>query len=122
MSDLEYAPGETSVETPLPDVLRKRSGVCQDFAHLMIACLRSRGLAARYVSGYLRTNATARRRPARVMGQRSSERAHPMPGWLSTARRSAGSSSTRRTIAAPARITSPSPGGAISAMSHRCAA
>ena len=34
---------------------RKRRGVCQDYAHLMIACLRSRGLAARYVSGYLRT-------------------------------------------------------------------
>lgn len=56
--ELEYAPGETSVETPLQDVLRKRSGVCQDFAHLMIACLRSRGLAARYVSGYVRTNTT----------------------------------------------------------------
>lgn len=56
--ELEYAPGETSVETPLQDVLRNRSGVCQDFAHLMIACLRSRGLAARYVSGYVRTNTT----------------------------------------------------------------
>jgi len=56
--ELEYAPGETSVETPLKDVLRNRSGVCQDFAHLMIACLRSRGLAARYVSGYVRTNTT----------------------------------------------------------------
>jgi transglutaminase-like putative cysteine protease len=55
-AEMKYAPGETSVETPLPDVLDRRSGVCQDFAHLMIACLRSRGLAARYVSGYLRTN------------------------------------------------------------------
>ena len=54
--EIEYAPGETSIETSLKDVLRDRSGVCQDFAHLMIACLRSRGLAARYVSGYLRTN------------------------------------------------------------------
>jgi transglutaminase-like putative cysteine protease len=54
--ELEYAPGETSVETPVKDVLRTRSGVCQDFAHLMLACLRSRGLAARYVSGYLRAN------------------------------------------------------------------
>lgn len=66
--DLEYAPGETSVETPLPDVLRKRSGVCQDFAHLMIACLRSRGLAARYVSGYLRTNATRAAAPGESQG------------------------------------------------------
>jgi transglutaminase-like putative cysteine protease len=54
--ELDYAPGETSVETPVKDVLCNRSGVCQDFAHLMLACLRSRGLAARYVSGYLRAN------------------------------------------------------------------
>ncbi len=52
--ELTYAPGETAVGTPLREVLKKRRGVCQDFAHLMIACLRSRGLAARYVSGYLR--------------------------------------------------------------------
>jgi len=52
--ELRYAPGETSVATPLIDVLQQRRGVCQDFAHMMIACLRSRGLAARYVSGYVR--------------------------------------------------------------------
>ena len=52
--DMKYAKGETTVRTPLREVLKKRRGVCQDFAHLMIACLRSRGLAARYVSGYLR--------------------------------------------------------------------
>ena len=52
--ELKYAPGETAVGTPVREVLKKRRGVCQDFAHLMIACLRSRGLAARYVSGYLR--------------------------------------------------------------------
>ena len=52
--EVRYAPGETEVSTPLMEVLEKRHGVCQDFAHLMIACLRSRGLAARYVSGYLR--------------------------------------------------------------------
>ncbi|MEJ0008473.1 MAG: transglutaminase family protein [Steroidobacteraceae bacterium] len=52
--ELKYAPGETDVSTPLMEVLEKRHGVCQDFAHLMIACLRSRGLAARYVSGYIR--------------------------------------------------------------------
>jgi transglutaminase-like putative cysteine protease len=52
--ELRYAPGETEVSTPLMEVLEKRHGVCQDFAHLMIACLRSRGLAARYVSGYIR--------------------------------------------------------------------
>src|SRR5580658_507994 len=52
--ELRYAPGKTTVSTPLMEVLEKRHGVCQDFAHLMIACLRSRGLAARYVSGYIR--------------------------------------------------------------------
>lgn len=41
---------------PLQEVLERRRGVCQDFAHLMIACLRSLGLPARYVSGYLLTS------------------------------------------------------------------
>ena len=52
--ELRYAPGETEVSTPLMEVLQTRRGVCQDFAHLMIACVRSLGLAARYVSGYVR--------------------------------------------------------------------
>jgi transglutaminase-like putative cysteine protease len=52
--ELAYSPGETSIATPLAEVLENRRGVCQDFAHLMIACLRSRGLAVRYVSGYIR--------------------------------------------------------------------
>jgi transglutaminase-like putative cysteine protease len=43
------------VSTPLDQVIQQRRGVCQDFAHLMIACLRSLRLPARYVSGYLRT-------------------------------------------------------------------
>jgi transglutaminase-like putative cysteine protease len=45
----------TTVRTPAEEVLRERKGVCQDFAHLQIACLRSLYLPARYVSGYLRT-------------------------------------------------------------------
>ena len=45
----------TDVATPVSEVLRKKAGVCQDFAHLMLACLRSLGLPARYVSGYLET-------------------------------------------------------------------
>jgi transglutaminase-like putative cysteine protease len=53
--EMKYSPGETHIATPLLDVLRTKRGVCQDYAHLMIACLRSRGLAAQYVSGYLRT-------------------------------------------------------------------
>jgi transglutaminase-like putative cysteine protease len=62
--ELRYAPGETTVSTPLMEVLEKRHGVCQDFAHLMIACLRSRGLAARYVSGYICVRPPAPENPA----------------------------------------------------------
>lgn len=51
-----FQPEATSVSTPLKQVLKERRGVCQDFAHLMIGCLRSLGLAARYVSGYLLTS------------------------------------------------------------------
>lgn len=54
-TDFTFDPAATQVATPLLEVLEKRRGVCQDFAHLMLACLRSRGLAARYVSGYLLT-------------------------------------------------------------------
>ena len=54
-ADFRYDPKATTVSTPLQDVLSLRRGVCQDFAHLQIGCLRSLGLAARYVSGYLRT-------------------------------------------------------------------
>jgi transglutaminase-like putative cysteine protease len=55
-ADFAYAPGSTSVATPLSEVFDQREGVCQDFAHVGIACLRSIGLPARYVSGYLETN------------------------------------------------------------------
>ena len=57
--EFEYAPGATEIATPLVEVFTERKGVCQDYAHLMIACLRSLGLAARYVSGYLRTHTGA---------------------------------------------------------------
>ena len=53
--EFEYAPAATSISTPTKEVLEKRRGVCQDFAHLQISALRSLGLAARYVSGYLVT-------------------------------------------------------------------
>jgi transglutaminase-like putative cysteine protease len=55
-ADFAYKPGSTSVTTPVAEVLDRREGVCQDFAHLGIACLRSIGLPARYVSGYLETD------------------------------------------------------------------
>jgi transglutaminase-like putative cysteine protease len=53
--DFKFDPKATDVTTPVSEVLKKRAGVCQDFAHLMLACLRSIGLPARYVSGYLET-------------------------------------------------------------------
>ena len=55
-AEFEYDPKATTVATPTRDVLAHRRGVCQDFAHMQIACLRSLGLAARYVSGYLSTS------------------------------------------------------------------
>jgi transglutaminase-like putative cysteine protease len=54
-SVIEFKPGFTTVNTPVESVVKNAKGVCQDFAHLMIACLRSMGLPARYVSGYLET-------------------------------------------------------------------
>ncbi|MEM8550461.1 MAG: transglutaminase family protein [Verrucomicrobiota bacterium] len=49
----EYSPGSTDIGTPLPTVLKTRQGVCQDFAHLLLAILRMQGMPARYVSGYI---------------------------------------------------------------------
>ncbi len=54
-SGFAFDPNFSDLSTPLADVLEHRRGVCQDFAHLMIGCLRSHGLAARYVSGYIET-------------------------------------------------------------------
>lgn len=74
-----YKPAATSIEVPLQEVMEKRHGVCQDFAHVMIGALRSVGLAARYVSGYLRSGVN-------VQG---AEASHawvavwiPGPGWV----------------------------------------
>jgi transglutaminase-like putative cysteine protease len=53
--DFRYAPASTEISTPLIEAFYKRQGVCQDFAHIMLGCLRASGLAARYVSGYLLT-------------------------------------------------------------------
>lgn len=54
-TQFEFDPHFSNVSTPLGDVLDARRGVCQDFAHLAVGCLRSLGLAARYVSGYIET-------------------------------------------------------------------
>lgn len=52
---IEFKPGFTTINTPVEHVIRDKKGVCQDFAHLMISCLRNMGLPARYVSGYIET-------------------------------------------------------------------
>ncbi len=54
-ADFTYASQSTEVNTPALEALSMRRGVCQDFAHIMLACLRTQGLPARYVSGYLLT-------------------------------------------------------------------
>jgi transglutaminase-like putative cysteine protease len=55
-AELVFDPGFTTVSTPLSEVIEHRRGVCQDFAHLAVGCLRSVGLATRYVSGYIETD------------------------------------------------------------------
>ncbi len=85
-SDIEYVPGVTTIGTPATELLESRRGVCQDFAHLMIACLRSRGLPARYVSGYLRTHATVGAEQREVVGAGASHAWvsvwSPPYGWI----------------------------------------
>lgn len=53
--DFTYTPGFTTIATPLADVLAHKKGVCQDFAHLQVGCLRALGIPAKYVSGYMET-------------------------------------------------------------------
>lgn len=74
--DFRYRPGATTVRTTLPELLAGREGVCQDFAHLAVAALRSVGLAARYVSGYLETTPPPGR--PRLLGADASH------AWVST--------------------------------------
>jgi len=54
-SDFTYTKGSTTVNSTLPELLSTKAGVCQDFAHLAVACFRAAGLPARYVSGYIET-------------------------------------------------------------------
>jgi transglutaminase-like putative cysteine protease len=84
--DISYVPGATDISTSPTEVLEERRGVCQDFAHLMISCLRSRGLPARYVSGYLRTNATVKEGGEKLVGDDASHAWvsvwSPPYGWI----------------------------------------
>ena len=94
--EFEYDPGSTDVSTRVPDVLARRRGVCQDFAHVTIAGLRGLGLGARYVSGYLATEPPPGRE--RVVGADATHAwlACWVPGPLGSRR---GWRSTRRTTA-----------------------
>jgi len=80
--DFRFDSKVTTVRTTVEEVFKKRRGVCQDFAHVQIACLRSIGIAARYVSGYLRTYPPPGR--ARLIGADASH------AWVSAYCRSQG--------------------------------
>jgi transglutaminase-like putative cysteine protease len=76
--DFAFKPGLTTLYTPMSKILTQRAGVCQDFAHLMITGLRSLGLPARYVSGYIRT-----RPSAGAVARRGADQSHAWVGaWL----------------------------------------
>ncbi len=83
--DFAFRPGVTTLATPIDEVLGQRGGVCQDFAHLMLGALRGLGLAARYVSGYVRT-----RPPPGQERRRGADQSHawvacwlgPEHGWV----------------------------------------
>jgi transglutaminase-like putative cysteine protease len=83
-ADFEFDAKATTVTTQVDEVLELRSGVCQDFAHVMLACLRGRGLPARYVSGYLLTDPPPGR--ARLLGVDASHAwvaaYSPNHGWV----------------------------------------
>ena len=87
-ADFTYKSGSTTVSTRVGDLLRNRTGVCQDFSHFMVSGLRSLGLAGRYVSGYLATRPPPGQAPA---GRR---RRQPRLGGLLGARSRAGCTST----------------------------
>ena len=80
----KFDPKATTVATPIEQVMKSRRGVCQDFAHLEIACLRSMGIPARYVSGYLETDPPPGR--ARLVGTDASHAwlsfFCPLAGWI----------------------------------------
>jgi transglutaminase-like putative cysteine protease len=83
-NEFRFDPKVTNVRTPPEEVFRKRHGVCQDFAQVQIACLRSLNLAARYVSGYLRTY--PRPGKPRLVGADASHAwvsaYSPLSGWI----------------------------------------
>ena len=113
--EFTFDPKATTVATPLADVFKSRRGVCQDFARLEIACLRSLGLPARYVSGYLETVPPRAARDCSAPTRRT-------PGWRSTAPRPAGFTSIPPTTCCRPVRTSPSPGAATTTTSAQSTA
>lgn len=83
-AEFKYDPEFSTIATPLKEVMEQRRGVCQDFAHLAIGCLRSLGLAARYVSGYIETVPPPGKE--RLVGADASHAwfavFHPGVGWI----------------------------------------
>ena len=82
--DFKFVSGATTISTPLNQVFKQRKGVCQDFAHIGVACLRSLGLAARYVSGYIETLPPEGKE--KLIGADASHAwfstYHPVLGWI----------------------------------------
>jgi transglutaminase-like putative cysteine protease len=74
-NEFDFDPDATHIDTPLSEVLENKHGVCQDFSHLMIGCLRSLGLSCRYVSGYILTH--------RAPGQEDMVGADASHAWIS---------------------------------------
>jgi transglutaminase-like putative cysteine protease len=92
-----YMPSATRVDSPIDDALRKRAGVCQDFAHIMIALVRRLGIPCRYVSGYLSPNPDAPDRSLAGVTHAWVEAWLPELGWV-------GFDPTNNAIAGPRHI------------------
>jgi transglutaminase-like putative cysteine protease len=92
-----YTPNATTVDSPIDDALRSRAGVCQDFAHIMIALVRGRGIPCRYVSGYLSPNPDAPDRSLAGVTHAWVETWLPELGWV-------GFDPTNNAIAGPRHI------------------
>ena len=93
----EYAPQSTRVDSPIDDALEARRGVCQDFAHVMIALVRGLGIPCRYVSGYLFHNHQGDERSVDGASHAWIEAWLPSLGWV-------GFDPTNRTLATPRHI------------------
>ena len=78
----DYVPKSTEVDSPIDEALRKRQGVCQDFAHIMIALVRQLHIPCRYVSGYLAHSSESKTRSAEGATHAWAEAWLPGPGWV----------------------------------------